>query len=218
MDGRPTARRLLARSSSFGLGTWQYRARTFAGRKLVVATMVLSLLWYQALHTIIQPKTIKRWQRFIIDFVVAKKVPPDRDRLHRISTTQALTPPSEGGLGLPDISTFVTRHKLRLFQELAQIAQSSTVANVPLWAVLPLLAAHAGEIAYSGRLDDVFILPDVFTPPPTCRSGGASCELRGANSPLDSAHRRFWTRLTRASFSTLRSGRARFRLCGSYRR
>ncbi|KAF1333810.1 Rna-directed dna polymerase, partial [Globisporangium splendens] len=149
--------RLLDSKIVRALSHWRYRARTVQGRILLVSTLVLSLIWYKALHLNVPSKYVKRWQGLVNRFVLNKKVESDAKGISLIPGQVACQPKRNGGLGIPDIELFLTRQRMRIFQQFATVAHKANRDSIDTWALLPIWTATQDyQEDASGQLSDIF--------------------------------------------------------------
>ena len=92
---------------------WGKRARTLQGRKLIVSTMLLSLLWHVTSAVTVPAAIVNSWQQMVNKFVLSRKTGQDdsyRPFLHRTWQYNKTL-----GLGVPHIASRLrTQRLLRL--------------------------------------------------------------------------------------------------------
>jgi len=107
-------RRLLDR-----LRMWRHRARTIRGRLLIAQAVVFSVLWYFTCHLDIPEKTVRRWQALLENFVLYRRTDPSDRPVRLISREFSHMQRSKGGLGIPNLATFLRQQRISLLQQYA---------------------------------------------------------------------------------------------------
>ena len=111
---------------------WGCRARTIQGRRLLVNTMMLSLLWHVTAVVPVPAPMVERWQSMVNRFILGRKTQPtDRYRplLHRTWSHDIRV-----GLGLPHVASKIRAQRLARLQ---QLMRGPTEASPP-WQELVL--------------------------------------------------------------------------------
>ncbi|GMF30607.1 unnamed protein product [Phytophthora lilii] len=91
----------LDRKLTTKLRLWKGRARTLLGRKLIVQTLILSLLWYFTSAMIIPNRFINRWQAMINQFVLYNRIGTGKRGVNVVKIEFALTPKANDGITTP---------------------------------------------------------------------------------------------------------------------
>ncbi|GMF37842.1 unnamed protein product [Phytophthora lilii] len=96
----------LDRKLTTKLRLWKGRAQTLLGRKLIVQTLILLLLWYFTSAMIIPNRFINRWQAMISQFVHYNRIGTGKRGVNVVKTEFALTPKDNDGIGIPNVKIY----------------------------------------------------------------------------------------------------------------
>ncbi|GMF32150.1 unnamed protein product [Phytophthora lilii] len=115
------------------LRLWKDRARTLLGRKLIVQTLILSLLWYFTSAMIIPNRFINRWQAMISQFVLYNRIGTGKRGVNVVKTEFALTPKDNDGIGIPNVKIYIRRQHLQLLQVFVRAISSTGNHDEEIW-------------------------------------------------------------------------------------
>lgn len=119
---RPAITKMLKR-----LSQWRYRARTVQGRRLLVQTMVLSVLWYVLAVVPIPQSQANHLNKQLRSFVLTRQFLPRHNNLMSADWVHAST--SKHGLGLQKIELVQRREKIMQLIRVMAYSQSNSGAN-----------------------------------------------------------------------------------------
>ena len=95
---------------------WGSRARTIQGRKLIVSTMLLPMLWHVTAAVTVPKSTINVWQQMVKKFILGRKT-HITDK-HRPAICQTWQYDRKLGLGIPHVASKIRTQRLLRLQHL----------------------------------------------------------------------------------------------------
>lgn len=98
--------------------TWGSRARTLQGRKLIVSTMLLSLLWHATAAVYVPPTMVATWQRMVNKYILGRKT--QLTDHHRPTICRKWQFDRKLGLGIPHVASKLRTQRLLRLQLLMQ--------------------------------------------------------------------------------------------------
>lgn len=110
----------LDRKLTTSLRIWKGRARTLLGRRLIVQTVVLSLIWYFTTLFVIPTHFVRRWQSLVNHFVLYNRVDVGVSGINIVPQGLGITPRTADGIGIPVISNVIARQHLMLLQQIVR--------------------------------------------------------------------------------------------------
>lgn len=139
---------------------WFRRARTLQGRKLMVHTQCLSLLWHITATTLIPTNMLKQWQQLVNKFILGRKYTLEAKYTSLIPYRYAYD--KHVGLGVPQIIHTIKKQHITTIQRLCKEHHP----NILNWTTLPVAFYEESldPIARRGRMDFLFVKPTESTP------------------------------------------------------
>lgn len=101
--------------SSFA--TWGFRARTLAGRRLIVQNKVLPRLWYYTTTLAVPPATVEAMQSMVSKFILRAKL--FRHDRYICTARKGLQFDPEAGLRFPHVASIICKQRLRMLQRMS---------------------------------------------------------------------------------------------------
>ncbi|GMF16698.1 unnamed protein product [Phytophthora lilii] len=176
----------LDRKLTTKLRLWKGRARTLLGRKRIVQTLILSLLWCFTSAMIIPNRFINRWQAMLSQFVLYNRIGTGKRGVNVVKTEFALTPKDNDGIGILNVKIYIRRQHLQLFQVFVRAISSTGNHDEEIWGGIAQCRQFFNSVMVTspdcGPLIFSYAEPTTTTWVEICLFGGGKCCKIGTES------------------------------------